>query len=244
MKKLIPSLLTSLVVGLAPAGARAETNSCTAVATLPAVISSPGIYCLKKDFVVNMPSGVAIQITSQNVVLDLNAHRLANSAGSTNTATAIESAEARITIKNGVIRRFLSGVRLTGQPFDRTQAHLVEDLRIDKTSLPIFSNGPAIIRKNWIAEAGPGTATFSAAILVSGDESRVIDNDIVGVTAAPGVDAFGILVFSDDVLAVNNRIDDSEVGIQFLSSSGKYRDNLTSAVTYPYLGGTDAGNNN
>lgn len=244
MKKLIPSLLTSLVVVLAPAGARAETNSCTAVATLPAVISTAGIYCLNKDFTVNMPSGVAIDITSPNVVLDLNAHRLANTAGSTNTATAIQSAEARITIKNGTIRGFQSGVRLSGQPFTRAQAHLVEDLRIDKTSLPILCNGPALIRRNWIAETGPGTASFAAAIVLYGDESRVIDNDIVGVTAAPGVNTFGMLVYSDNVLAVNNRIDDSEVGMQFLSSSCKYRDNLTTTVTYPYLGGTDAGNNN
>jgi hypothetical protein len=26
--------------------------------------------------------------------------------------------------------------------------------------------------------------------------------------------------------------------------AGKYRDNLTSSVTLPYIGGTDAGNNN
>ena len=244
MKKFIPSLLTSLVVVLAPAGASAETNSCTAVATLPAVISTAGIYCLNKDFTVNMPSGVAIEINSPNVVLDLNAHRLANTAGSTNTATAIESAEARITIKNGTIRGFQSGVRLTGQPFARSQAHLVEDLRIDKAGLPILSNGPALIRRNWIAETGPGTPSFAAAIVLHGDESRVMDNDIVGVTAAPGVNTFGILVYSDDVLAVNNRIDESEVGIQLPSPSCKYRDNLTTTVTFPYLGGTDAGNNN
>jgi hypothetical protein len=135
-------------------------------------------------------------------------------------------------------------VRLTGQPFTRAQAHLVEDLRIDKAGLPILCNGPALIRRNWIAETGPGTPSFAAAIVLYGNESRVIDNDIVGVTAAPGVNTFGILVYSDDVLAVNNRIDESEVGIQFPSLSCKYRDNLTTTVTYPYLGGTDAGNNN
>jgi hypothetical protein len=33
-------------------------------------------------------------------------------------------------------------------------------------------------------------------------------------------------------------------GIEFLASTGKYRDNLTFDVTTPFSGGTDAGNNN
>lgn len=48
-----------------------------------------------------------------------------------------------------------------------------------------------------------------------------------------------------DNLAVNNRITDADVGIGYLfGATGKYRDNLTSAVATPYSGGTDAGNNN
>ena len=49
---------------------------------------------------------------------------------------------------------------------------------------------------------------------------------------------------SKNVLAVGNRITNAEVGIFFTGANGKYRDNLTVNVEKPYLGGTDAGNNN
>ena len=34
------------------------------------------------------------------------------------------------------------------------------------------------------------------------------------------------------------------IGIWFSGSSGRYRDNLAAGVPAPYVGGTDAGNNN
>ncbi len=45
-------------------------------------------------------------------------------------------------------------------------------------------------------------------------------------------------------LVVNNRISSAGVGVDFVAGTGKYRDNLTIAVSTPYIGGIDAGNNN
>jgi hypothetical protein len=45
-------------------------------------------------------------------------------------------------------------------------------------------------------------------------------------------------------LAVNNRITGADIGIDFSSATGKYRDHLTFDVGTPYVGGTNAGNNN
>jgi hypothetical protein len=81
-------------------------------------------------------------------------------------------------------------------------------------------------------------------MLLEGYGTRVIDNDILGVTPPPDGTAYGIFVVGVDALVVNNRITDSMVGIQFGASGGKFRDNLTTSVTNPYVGGTDAGNNN
>ena len=47
----------------------------------------------------------------------------------------------------------------------------------------------------------------------------------------------------NNVLIVDNIIENTAVGVDYSSSSGKYRDNLTSAVDTRYYGGTDAGNN-
>jgi hypothetical protein len=248
MKKLIASLLPTFVVALAPAGARAETNSCTPITSVPVTLYTSGIYCLTSDIVTNITSGYAITINAPHVVLDLNAHRLSNSAGSTNNAGAIYSSQPLITIRNGAIRGFgAASVNLRGGFFNAiSKANLVEDLHIDQTAAGIISDPPALVRRNWITgvQAKPGDGA-SEGILLEGYGSRVIDNDILGVTPPPDGDAYGILVVGLDTLVVNNRITDSPNGIYFGASGGKYRDNLTTSVTTPYSGwGTDAGNNN
>ena len=43
---------------------------------------------------------------------------------------------------------------------------------------------------------------------------------------------------------MNNRITTADRGIQYQGGTGKYRDNLTFGVSFPFTGGTDAGNNN
>jgi hypothetical protein len=48
---------------------------------------------------------------------------------------------------------------------------------------------------------------------------------------------------SSSVLAIGNRLAVFEAGIEYISSTGRFRDNLTSGVTTPFTGGTDAGNN-
>jgi hypothetical protein len=59
-------------IGLSPA--RADTELCTALTTLPATITQPGRYCLRQDFVVSPGTGAAITLQASNVVLDCNGH--------------------------------------------------------------------------------------------------------------------------------------------------------------------------
>ena len=78
----------------------------------------------------------------------------------------------------------------------------------------------------------------------SGAGVRVLNNDVITVTKTGAAAAIGIL-FSPgtDVLAVGNWITSADNGITFFFATGKYRDNLTSGVTTPFTGGTDAGGN-
>src|SRR5262245_18005116 len=55
---------------------RAETVNCTPLTSLPAVISVSGIHCLTGDLSTSMTSGIAVEITANNVILDLNGFRL------------------------------------------------------------------------------------------------------------------------------------------------------------------------
>jgi len=62
--------------------------------------------------------------------------------------------------------------------------------------------------------------------------------------AASGVTSAGIFLESGaSVLVMNNRMTGLTSGIVFSTSTGKYRDNLTSGVGTPYTGGTNAGGN-
>jgi hypothetical protein len=74
----------------------------------------------------------------------------------------------------------------------------------------------------------------------------VLNNDVITTLGqGTGLGRGIFLGLASDGLPVGNRITGADSGIEFsISASGKYRDNLTSGVTTPFLGGTDAGNNN
>jgi nitrous oxidase accessory protein NosD len=75
------------------------------------------------------------------------------------------------------------------------------------------------------------------------DNSVVEDNRISDTLDVSGI-SYGIrILFSDNVMVVNNRIATADNGVAYTSSNGEYRDNVTSGVATPYTNGTDAGNN-
>ena len=67
-------VLLALAPGAAPA--RAETVNCTPITALPAIITVQGIYCFTGNLSTAITSGSAIDIQTNNVVLDLNGFKL------------------------------------------------------------------------------------------------------------------------------------------------------------------------
>src|SRR5262245_30153800 len=100
------ALLLSLALGGA-VPARAETALCTAIGSMPVTITTQGIYCLTTDFNLNLATGAAITVNTNNVVIDLNGHKIGNlAAGSGTLAKGVYAVQRQnITIKNGTIRR-------------------------------------------------------------------------------------------------------------------------------------------
>ena len=245
-------LLAALTLLFSAAPARAETVACTAITTVPYVITLPGIYCLTGDLSTAMTSGYAIEIQTSNVVLDLNGHKLGGlAAGPGTVATGIfASARKNITIRNGTVRGFVYGILLGNSP---AQGHVVEDVRADQNTIGgIRVEGTGIIiRNNQVVATGGATCCGANAsttgIWALGTGARVLDNDVVD-TAGVGTGAGrAISMTTTGGMAVNNRITQADLGIIFSGSgpsTGKYRDNITFAVTAPYTGGTDIGNNN
>jgi hypothetical protein len=249
--KLAASPLVVLLLVLAAFEARAETVNCTAIAVLPAVIIVQGVYCLKGNLQTGMTSGNAIDIQTNNVVLDLNGFKLgALSAGlGTNTFGIYAINRQNITIRNGTIRGFRQAIVLLDS--GASQGHLVEDVRADQNTevgIQVAGSGN-IIRNNQVVSTG-GTTFFgpvasSYGIYVAGEGPRVLNNDVVN-TKGTGFGLGNAIFFTGTViggLAVNNRVSSATNGIVFFGT-GKYRDNLTFAIAqFTFSGGTDAGNN-
>lgn len=73
----------------------------------------------------------------------------------------------------------------------------------------------------------------------------MLNNDVINTVKQGTGTAWGInLTGVAGGLVVNNRITVADRGIEYVGgATGKYRDNLTFAVTTPFTGGTAVGTN-
>ena len=224
--------LVLLTLLLTAPSAWAETIDCTAITTLPYVITVQGIYCFTGDLATSMASGNAIEIQTNNVTIDLNGWKLGGLAAGAGTQTRGIYAYQRknITIKNGTIRGFYMGTWLNdNSPYTTSQGHLIEDIRADKnTYIGISVEGRGnIVRRNQVVDTG-GSAQISEAngIVLYGPGVRALNNDISGTAATGNNLGFGLyLEDADGAVAEGNRVDDiisgtaANVGIYFVNSS-------------------------
>ena len=175
--KLAASLLVMLALVLGAAPARAETVYCTAITALPAVITLEGVYCFTDNLATAMPSGFAIDIQTNNVVLDLNGFTLSGlDAGLGTIAFGIQAADRKyITIKNGTIRGFRQAIVLDDFGSGASQGHLVENIRAaQNTEVGIQVKGSGnIVRNNQVMATG-GTTAFGPNPKSTGSAFRVV----------------------------------------------------------------------
>jgi len=232
--KLIKYLtLTSLL--LTAPSTWAETTNCTPITTLPTVITTQGIYCLTGNLVTSMASGNAIEIQTNNVVIDLNGWKLGGLAAGTGTFTTGIYANQRktITIRNGTIRGFYRGIWLDDtSPYTTSQGHLIEDIRADKNTymgIMIIGRGN-IVRRNQVVDTGGSTAYSNmpaVGIVLNGPGGRILDNDISQTAGTGTGSGFGLNIgAADGVVTENNSIDgvssdaSSAYGVHVSSSNG------------------------
>ncbi len=131
--------------------AQAQSASCVEIATLPAVISQPGVYCLKKNFAVGMADGIAIEIAASNVTIDFNGFKIGNLAGGEDTvAIGVAAFERRnIILRNGNFRGFMMSVGLLASYPERSSGHLVEHMMLDASLVyGIFAIGNGVVLRN------------------------------------------------------------------------------------------------
>lgn len=169
--------------------AAAEITECTNITSLPTVITTQGVYCLKQHMPINLASGAAVTVNVNNVTIDCNEFKIGNlAAGSANNAVGV-SANGRnnVTVRHCGIRGFRSGVQLIDGTYQ------VEDNTFDfSTQTGVFVSGSgSVVRRNVIIDTGESSLaglTEFQGISVSGDMD-VIDNTISGVLASAGSNA-------------------------------------------------------
>jgi hypothetical protein len=209
---------------------------------VPAIISTSGVHCFTGNLTHTSVHAPAITVSTAAVVIDFNGFKLGWSGSVSSGNPAIEIETVNVTIRNGLITGFEVGVQTTG---DGT---VVEDMRFHSNDLAISLGEGAeggLIRRNYI-RLGNGIYVAGSTLGDTGNGStRIIDNDIHG-PASGDVGYNGMHIQARNAIVERNRLGRLYSGIWFdplTQATGKYRDNITTNVTIPYLGGTDAGNN-
>ena len=162
------------------ARAAASYESCTGfITSLPALISSQGTWCLRKDLNSPQASGEVILVDANNVTIDCNGFKIGGlPAGPTTQAAGIASlSRLNTVVRDCNVRGFKTGIWLDGGG-----GHVVEDNRVEgnQDSGIVAASTTAIIRRNQVLDSGAVAAYMGSAIYVSGTVD-VIDNTIDGV---------------------------------------------------------------
>jgi hypothetical protein len=255
MRHALPSF-AALALGLAVAApAAAETVNCTPVTSVPVTITTSGLHCLTDNLTFQGQSGAAITIQANRVVLDLNGHTLQGPASGQAIGIHV-SDSAHAIVRNGQVWGFYVGI-FSAYPALFTT---IEDLRIHAIANAAGIDSRAqgdIIRRNVVLFGSPG-------IKATGLEPRILDNDVL-LAYGHGIDVSGNMSFVEGnrvtrggsatgmagihvgsnltSLVVRNRVLGKFSTCYQMGSSGKYRENLASACTVSYSGGTNVGDN-
>jgi hypothetical protein len=209
------ALLQALGCLLADMPALAETTECRRISAVPAVITTPGVHCLKRSFATAITAGTAIEIQASDVVLDLNGWSLTGPGVFGMEAVGIAAdGHEKITIRNGTVRGFRAGIQLIGLA-GPTRENIVEHVRAnDNTQIGILVHGTgSIVRNNQVTGTGLNGLGLATGIAGAGQGMAIVNNDVTetmvpkiggsGTATAQGIQCCG---FTGSGIVENNRV--------------------------------------
>jgi hypothetical protein len=211
-------LTFALMLCVVPRVQAAESyDNCTGfITSLPAVISTQGIWCLKQDLATAITGGYAIDIQTNNVTLDCNNFKLGGlAAGPSSNAYGINSENhLNATVRNCNVRGFNIGV-IIYNTFGGG-GHVIEDNRVEGNlfwGILVKGDG-SVVRRNQVLNTGGFTIVGSAFGIEADLSVDVLDNTVSGVaaTSGSGHDATGI--------KTSNNLDGSVSGNRVRGVSG------------------------
>ena len=110
---LAAALLLAGLLPVSPARSAESYDACTGfIDSVPATITTQGVWCLRKDLSTNIASGSAIAISVNNVTVDCNGFKLGGlAAGNGSVANGIYAVNRQnATVRNCNIRGFFTGI--------------------------------------------------------------------------------------------------------------------------------------
>src|SRR5262249_20712498 len=162
----------------------------------------------------NLATGNAIEIDASNVVLDLNGHKLGNlTAGPGTQATGIFVDDRKnVTIKNGMVRGFLTGIFLSNA--GHSSGNIIESIRADLNiflGMEVDGTGNTIRHNLVVATGGTTVPAFGIdvniyGINVDGTENQILDNEVVNTVGVGAGDAVAIRVHNGSAMVDRNRV--------------------------------------
>ena len=214
---LVATVITLSLIFISAPKVWAETTDCKREITGTDTIDSSGVYCLTANISTSATSGYAIEITTDDVVLDLNGHTIKNTSTDTTRTTVgigTSSSLKNVTIKNGTVKGFYYGIGFSGVNGTK---HLVEDIAAEgNTYRGIYVHGNFhTIRNNRVLNTGGSTVTSDIkGIFTPGNQGgRIINNDVSATTAAGSDTAYGIsFTYANNAVVRNNRITQTTSG--------------------------------
>ena len=210
----------------------ASAQGCTPITATPTTISAPGKYCATQHLRYDGPS-VAINISSDDVVLDFDGYTLQAGGGAlTGNSIGVYSANrSNVTIRNGAIRNFASGLQLIQQVNNPSRGNLVEHMLIEgarSTGIVVSGRNPTV-RDNRIANlASTSTTSAPSGLLVMGAGARILNNSISDIVS-PYI-PIGIYVTASGSMVQNNVVSDLGAGANGRGFGILIGSNVSSAV--------------
>jgi len=225
VNRIVTSLLATLALAFfacvpRPSQAAQSYAGCTGIIdSVPAVIDTPGTWCLKQDLATSINSGMAITLAADGITLDCNGFAIDGRAGGNESTSygIFAQNRRRAIIRHCHIQGFLYGVLLTqdnGTDSLRV-GHVIEGNYLEATTstgLHIEGAG-SVVRSNRVANIGGSTINGFHIGIETWYSVDVLDNTISGVASKTAKSASGIYAYRNANGTISgNRVRDIQAG--------------------------------
>lgn len=178
-------LLAALGLWAAPAHAAASFDQCQHyVDTVPTVITTPGVWCLRQDLKVNAATNSVINIQASNTVLDCKGFMLDGTAVPEQSAqwAIVSDQQHGVTIRNCTVRGFLTGIAIYNTTSFGNSVLNNRILQSYGNGIEVVGDG-SVIRGNAVLDTVTTQADIGTTGIAAWGSIDIVDNLISGVRA-------------------------------------------------------------